>query len=106
MQEGVIKKQMKFISTNEEEFEMLQENLKKYDDNYVEQSILSQIKTDIGKKKYRDVRKISIGISKKDMMTNRTKKKGAFYNCFVLIVRLIENGAFKEYHVKYLIRVK
>ena len=34
------------------------------------------------------------------MMTNRTKKKGAFYNCFVLIVRLIENGAFKEYHVK------
>ena len=58
------------------------------------------MKADIGNKKYKDVRKISIGISKKDMMTNRTKKKGAFYNCFVLIIRLKEKSLFKEYHVK------
>ena len=100
MREGIIKKQMKFISNNEEEFNILQENLKKYDNNFVEQSIISQMKADIGNKKYKDVRKISIGISKKDMMTNRTKKKGAFYNCFVLILRILENSNFKEYHVK------
>lgn len=100
MREGVIKKQMKFISNNEEEFETLQQNLKEYDSNFIEQSIISQMKADIGNKKYKDVRKISIGISKKDMMTNRTKKKGAFYNCFVLILRILEQSKFKEYHVK------
>tara|TARA_B100000073_G_C23714723_1_gene565537 strand:+ start:219 stop:1268 length:1050 start_codon:yes stop_codon:yes gene_type:complete len=100
MREGVIKKQMKFISNNEEEFDTLQKNLECYSNNFVEQSIISTMKADIGNKKYKDVRKISIGISKKDMMTNRTKKKGAFYNCFVLIIRLMENSAFKEYHVK------
>ena len=34
------------------------------------------------------------------MITNRTKKKGAFYNCFVIIMRVMENGKFKEYHIK------
>tara|TARA_Y100000816_G_scaffold246092_1_gene194306 strand:+ start:8746 stop:9804 length:1059 start_codon:yes stop_codon:yes gene_type:complete len=99
-QEGVIKKQMKFISNTEEEFENLQNNLLKYKNNYIEESIISTIKADIGNKKYKDVRKVSIGISKKDMITNRTKKKGAFYNCFVLIIRIKENGNFKEYHAK------
>ena len=98
--EGVIKKQMKFISNTEEEFDDLQKNLSKYNDNYVEESIISTIKANIGNKKYKDVRKISIGISKKDMITNRTKKKGAFYNCFVLIIRIKENDVFKEYNAK------
>ena len=53
---------------------MLQENLKKYDDNYVEQSILSQIKTDIGKKNIEMLEKYQLELVK-DMMTNRTKKK-------------------------------
>ena len=100
MREGVIKKQMKFISNDEEEYQTLQKNLEQYEHNFIEQSIISQMKADIGNKKYKDVRKVSIGISKKDMMTNRTKKKGAFYNCFVLIVRMLEKSKFKEYHVK------
>ena len=98
--EGVIKKQMKFISQTKEEFDELQANLKKYENNYVEELIISKMKADIGDTKFKDVRKISIGISKKDMITNRTKKKGAFYNCFVIILRVFEEGRFKEYHIK------
>jgi hypothetical protein len=46
------------------------------------------------------VRKISVGLSKKDIISYRCKKKGAFYNCFVLIIRIKFNGKFKEIHVK------
>ena len=97
---GIIKKQMKFISNKQEEFDAVQANLKKYTDNYIEELIISKMKIDIGDTKFKDVRKISIGISKKDMMTNRTKKKGAFYNCFVVMLRIFEDGRYKEYHIK------
>jgi hypothetical protein len=33
-------------------------------------------------------------------MSYRSKKKSAFYNCFVLILRLKINTAFREFHVK------
>lgn len=99
-QDGIIKKQMKFISNTKEEFDILKENLKLYENNYIEELQISKMKAEIGDKKFKDVRKISIGISKKDMLTNRTKKKGAFYNCFVIILRIVENGRFKEYHIK------
>ena len=39
-------------------------------------------------------------MSKKDIVSYRTKKKSAFYNCFVLIMRLLYNGIFREIHVK------
>lgn len=97
---GVIKKQMKFISESEEEYNQLKEKLKDYKDNYIEENVMSAIRADIGTKIFKDTRKISIGISKKDMIANRQKKKGAFYNCFVLILRINENDKFKEYHVK------
>lgn len=98
--EGFIKKQMKFISNTEAEYDVIQTNIKKYTDIYVEQQILSKMKADIGTKKYKDVRKISIGLSKKDMLSNRTKKKGAFYNCFVIIMRILVEGVYKEFHIK------
>ena len=91
---------MKFISNSKEEFDEIRENLKKYDSNYVDEMLISKMKADIGDTKFKDVRKISIGISKKDMLTNRTKKKGAFYNCFVIILRIFEDIKFKEYHIK------
>ena len=98
---GIIKKQMKFISNEKEEYDLLQKNLENYKkENYVEELIISEMKAEIGDKKFKDVRKISVGISKKDMLTNRTKKKGAFYNCFVIILRIVENNRFKEYHIK------
>lgn len=100
VEEGFVKKQMKFISNTVTEYEETQNNLKKYEETYVEQQVLSKIKIDIGAKKYKDVRKISIGLSKKDLLTNRTKKKGAFYNCFVLIMRIETNKKFREFHIK------
>merc|ERR1711991_1136912 len=34
------------------------------------------------------------------MGSYRKKKKGAFYNCFALIIRIHENDTFREIHVK------
>jgi len=50
--------------------------------------------------KYKDVRKINIGIAKKDLISYRKKVKGAFYNCFVVILRLNYKNMFKEVHIK------
>ena len=53
------------------------------------------------KLKFKDVRKINVGLCKKDLTSYRTKRKGAFYNCFVLILRIKnKDGIFKEAHVK------
>ena len=46
------------------------------------------------------IRKISIGICKKDIKSYRCKQKGAFMNCFVVILRILINDVFKEIHVK------
>ena len=53
-----------------------------------------------GRIKFKDIRKISIGISKKDIMSYRCKKKSAFYNCFVIILRMKIDNIYKEFHVK------
>ena len=50
---------------------------------------------------YKNERKITIGMSKKDIVNSRRKKKaGAFYNCFALIVRFQHEDGFHEFHVK------
>ena len=95
---GVVKKQMKFNSVAKEELHQIQENLKKY--NCVEQNIITNIDNPSGRIKFKDIRKVSIGLCKKDIVSYRSKKKSAFYNCFVIIVRLEENSEYKEYHVK------
>ena len=95
---GVIKKQMKFISLSEED---LQNMLKNIDKNmYSEQNIISRITQNDGRNSYKDIRKVSIGLCKKDITSYKCKKKGAFYNCFALILRLKIKGKFKEIHVK------
>ena len=98
--EGIVKKQMKFISNTSAQFDELKERLKAYEKFYVEEMVISEIKNEIGDKRYKDVRKISIGVTCKDMKTARVKRRGAFYNCFVIIVRINEDGRFKEYHIK------
>lgn len=95
---GVIKKQMKFNSTTTEELILIQEKLK--DENYFEEYIITHIDNPSGRIKFKDTRKISIGVSKKDLMSYRCKKKSAFYNCFVLILRMRVQNVFKEFHVK------
>ena len=95
---GVIKKQMKFNSTTIEELDFIQSKLTT--ETYFEEHIITNINNPTGRIKFKDIRKISIGISKKDIMSYRCKKKSAFYNCFVLIVRMKIADLFKEFHVK------
>jgi len=95
---GVVKKQMKFNSTTQKEVDQILINLK--DELYYETHNITHIDNPEGRIKFKDIRKISIGISKKDILSYRCKKKSAFYNCFVLILRILENSIFKEYHVK------
>jgi hypothetical protein len=95
---GVIKKQMKFNSTTPEEVSYIDEQLKK--EVYTDVQILTSIDNPTGRIKFKDIRKIGIGISKKDIMSYRCKKKSAFYNCFVMILRIKIHDTFKEFHVK------
>ena len=95
---GVIKKQRKFNSLTIEELDYIKEKLKTV--GYFEEHIITSINNPNGRIKFKDIRKVSIGISKKDIMSYRSKKKSAFYNCFVMIVRILVNQTYKEFHVK------
>ena len=95
---GVIKKQMKFNSTACEELAYIETRLK--DEKYFEEYIITHIDNPAGRIKFKDIRKVSIGVSKKDLMSYRCKKKSAFYNCFVLILRTKVVDSYKEFHVK------
>jgi len=95
---GVIKKQMKFNSLTQEELDDISERLK--GEECVDENIITSINNPNGRIKFKDIRKVSIGVSKKDLMSYRCKKKSAFYNCFVMIMRIKLNGVFKEFHVK------
>ena len=99
--EGVIKKQMKVNCLNEDDIDYLEEQIEKVQktDICIEVDILKQVKK-TGKIRFKDTRKINIGLSKKDLCTFRKKKKGAFYNCFVLMMRIWCEESFKEVHVK------
>jgi TATA-box binding protein (TBP) (component of TFIID and TFIIIB) len=93
--EGIIKKQIKINNTNKEDVELIDKQLEKYE--YTNVTIIQHIETET---KYKDIRKITVGISKKDIISYRVKPKGAFYNCFVLILRIWIHDKYKEFHVK------
>jgi hypothetical protein len=96
--DGVIKKQMKFNSLAVEELDEIKENLKK--ENHYDEYVMTSINNPNGRIKFKDIRKVTVGISKKDIMSYRSKKKSAFYNCFVIILRIKMNDVFREFHVK------
>jgi len=97
--ECVIKKQIKIVSKTKEEYEMYKERLK--DVPYYIEHIIKQIDNPSARRiKFKDERKITIGLSKKDIMNCRGKVKNAFYNCFAIIIRFRYNESFKEIHVK------
>jgi len=92
--EGIIKKTMKYNFYSEQEKEetiLLLKNNPLYKEQILKRLSVSP---------YKDVRKISIGLCNKDVIAHRPKKTGAFYNCFVLIIRIFFNNAFKECHTK------
>tara|TARA_B110000037_G_scaffold217122_1_gene277474 strand:- start:1191 stop:2306 length:1116 start_codon:yes stop_codon:yes gene_type:complete len=97
---GIIKKQIKYSSTCKEETALVEQrlvNIKCY-----EEQIIEHIDNPEGRIKFKHQRKISIGTCKKDILSYRSKKKRAFFNCFVIIMRLYDNKSetFKEMHVK------
>lgn len=95
---GIIKKEIKINSTSQEQIDFIQENLKK--ELYFKEKILTSINNPTGRIKFKDIRKITIGICKKDIICYRSKEKQAFYNCFVMILRIKEDETFKEFHIK------
>ena len=101
--EGIIKKQMKFNSQTSEELNYIQQKLKheiENSPNYTDEYIINHIDIPNSKIGFKDVRKISIGLSKKDITSYRCKRKSAFYNCFVVILRIYYLETFKEVHIK------
>ena len=104
-EECIVKKQMKIVSKSKEEFEEYQQKLVNIP--YYVENIINQIDNPTAIRiKFKDERKITIGISKKDIMNCRGKVKHAFYNCFAVIFRFMdmdkkeEGPCFREIHVK------
>lgn len=98
-EDGIVKKQMKIVSKTPEEYEIYRQKLENL--NYYKENIIKQIHNPSARRiKFKDERKITVGISKKDIMNCRGKVKNAFYNCFAIILRFKEGDSFKEIHVK------
>ena len=96
--EGIIKKQMKFQSYNKSDLETIVNKTNDY--YYYKSDILCSIDNPNGKIKFKDTRKISLGLCKKDIINSRCKVKSAFYNCFVVVFRIKIEDIFKEIHIK------
>jgi hypothetical protein len=97
--EGVIQKQMKVVSNTEEEYLEYCRHLEGV--SYYKEHVIKQINNPSARRiKFKDERKITIGINKKDIMNCRGKVKNAFYNCFAVYIRFRYLGNFKEIHVK------
>lgn len=100
-EEGVIKKQMKYVIDTDEEQEYF-DKMVKSQELYTELMDLRK-KNIIGtdKKTGKGVYKISVGIRSNDLITKKTKKSQAFFNCFVLIIRMkCCAESFSEIHMK------
>jgi hypothetical protein len=109
--EGVIKKQIKFQTTDPAVVASIKEKLHEQPRCY-DEFIIEHIDNPNGRIPYKDQRKVSIGLCKKDLSGGNHKKKRAFFNCFVVILRI--NGGiappderapeddvlYKEMHVK------
>lgn len=96
---GVIKKQIKVVSKNPEEYEETRKKLQT--SYYFTENIIKHIDNPTARRnKYKDERKITIGMSKKDVISSRGKIKNAFYNCFAMILRFYFEDSFREIHVK------
>ena len=109
--EGVIKKQIKFQTTDPAVIVSIKEKLEQQPRCY-DEFVIEHIDNPSGRIPFKDQRKVSIGLCKKDLQGGNTKKKRAFFNCFVLILRIdggiapLEDRApeddvlYKEMHVK------
>ena len=72
-QVGILKKQMKMNSTTQVELDIINQKLES--EKCIDQNIINSINNPTGRIKFRDIRKISIGLSKKDILSYKCKKK-------------------------------
>ena len=105
--ECVIKKEIKLTSLTREELEDINTKVENIQNSesfvpHIKENVIIHIDNPEGRIKFKDVRKLSIGISKKDINSCRRKQKGAFYNCLVIILRIKmpDEIPFREMHVK------
>ena len=99
LENGIIKKQMKVVSNTSEEFEQYKKNIENIP--YYKENIIKQIDNPSARRiKFKDERKITVGLSKKDILNYRGKTKNAFYNCFAIIVRFKYEDEYIEVHIK------
>ena len=99
-QECVIKKQIKVSTTDPNELKEIKDLLK--NEKYYHEQEIEHIDNPEGRIKFKVQMKINIGLCKKDILNYRCKLKRAFFNCFVLIMRIKDpvSEIFKEMHVK------
>lgn len=63
--------------------------------------LLSKTAANRRKLKYKNERKLTIGMCKKDVLNVRRKEKqGAFYNCVAMTLRIKYEGVYYEFHAK------
>tara|TARA_Y100000389_G_scaffold163216_1_gene166359 strand:- start:2062 stop:3177 length:1116 start_codon:yes stop_codon:yes gene_type:complete len=96
--EGIIKKQIKISCLNREELNLI--NNKLLNQNNCTIKILNNIDNPNGRTKFKHIQKITIGISKKDILNSRSIKKSAFYNCIVMSLRILYENVYNEIHIK------
>lgn len=96
--EGILKKQIKMTCFTKEEVEEVDERLK--DEPYYSQTVIKVVDNPRAKIKYKHVQKVNIGTCNKDIIRSKKKKKGAFYNCIAMILRILIDDTYKEVHVK------
>ena len=98
LKEGILKKQIKYNFNSKDEIKEIEE--KKKNEKNVSIKIIKQVDNPSGRVKFKDIRKITIGLTKIDILTKKVKEKSAFYNCFVVIMRIFLDPDYKEYHIK------
>ena len=98
--ECIIKKQIKVSTTDPKELEEIKELLK--NEKYYQEQEIEHIDNPEGRIKFKVQLKINVGLCKKDILNYRCKLKRAFFNCFVLIMRIKDHNGdgFKEMHIK------
>ena len=96
---GIIKKSMKISCKTDDEIKVLEDLIKTQDKISVD--VITKYNKSLKKQKFKDVRKINVGISKKEIISIKKKIKKCFYNCFAIIMRLLDDdGVYKEIHIK------
>ena len=95
--DGVIKKQMKTTCYTTSEVQ----NIQGYVDG-IECAKLTPIRgtASAPTAAHPFISKVNIGLCKKDIISQRNKEKGAFYNCFMLVLRVFCQGTYNEVNLK------